>query len=624
MFGTFKSASDQLGASDGAVDDNYVDDVFEFNVPKFCDFLKGGQDDLSGDDEWFDTVHPEHEPSTPQSPAKPLLIDIEDDWGEEADRRNTLDTPPSLGRGISESGVRTPTSTTKRSAQFTPGGAAMTPSRKPRLGTPGRVRTPKTGTKSRAMTPRMGLKGTPSRKTDKSSDLYNRRLDFDGSHKDSEATRSTSSVLKSPALRRRLKSPAAKEKKSPCDPKFQIVTCKDCKVTLQLPAQVTYFKCGSCGSEQSSVVAKTPVDTKSVSSVAQTPSPCSVSDNSFNSCVSSGYFDRSPVTDSARSSGEHHERGTRRSGSATRGGSASLLKGGAVRNKSGPTLAKKSTATRSRLSKTSKLTKRKPGTVTSRVSTRNGKRNVTSPRSGRTGLRKKVKSDSSEPALEVELDDEMAALLSSHNAKQKKDPEKGKGTRASRKDAAPRTALRQLKKPSPSATTKASSIPTAASTAAKKTTTSTSRGRIRSPVNTTTNPKARTAATSRERMAGSSSSTTSATQKRTLKKRKASAMNGNSNEGAENNPRSNAGSNGSGSPLKMTKIDKSELAQDEEIAALLAQHNSKFKKKSAYEPRVHSQRHIKMWETRNGRRWHSLSVSEREQANAEIRTYKKV
>jgi hypothetical protein len=52
-------------------------------------------------------------------------------------------------------------------------------------------------------------------------------------------------------------------------------------------------------------------------------------------------------------------------------------------------------------------------------------------------------------------------------------------------------------------------------------------------------------------------------------------------------------------------------------------HNMKFKKKSTYEPRKHSARDVRMWESKTKKKWSTLNVDERIAANAEIALLKK-
>lgn len=54
---------------------------------------------------------------------------------------------------------------------------------------------------------------------------------------------------------------------------------------------------------------------------------------------------------------------------------------------------------------------------------------------------------------------------------------------------------------------------------------------------------------------------------------------------------------------------------------MLAAHNEKFSSTSTtYEPRRHSVRDVKRWEAKTGKRYASLSMSERAKANAEIQS----
>eukprot|EP00742_Colponemidia_sp_Colp-10_P009549 GILJ01010425.1.p1 GENE.GILJ01010425.1~~GILJ01010425.1.p1 ORF type:complete len:309 (+),score=54.54 GILJ01010425.1:29-955(+) len=57
---------------------------------------------------------------------------------------------------------------------------------------------------------------------------------------------------------------------------------------------------------------------------------------------------------------------------------------------------------------------------------------------------------------------------------------------------------------------------------------------------------------------------------------------------------------------------------DEELFAMLAAHNQKFKPKAKYEPRKFSVKDVKQWELDSGKSWYTLSPEEREVANKEI------
>ncbi|GLD96992.1 hypothetical protein PINS_up005675 [Pythium insidiosum] len=56
----------------------------------------------------------------------------------------------------------------------------------------------------------------------------------------------------------------------------------------------------------------------------------------------------------------------------------------------------------------------------------------------------------------------------------------------------------------------------------------------------------------------------------------------------------------------------------QELQALLAKHNKKFKSAHTYEPRQHSVRDVRTWEQQNNKSYYTLSSDERLQANEEI------
>jgi len=61
---------------------------------------------------------------------------------------------------------------------------------------------------------------------------------------------------------------------------------------------------------------------------------------------------------------------------------------------------------------------------------------------------------------------------------------------------------------------------------------------------------------------------------------------------------------------------------DDELTALLAQHNKKFKQ-TTYEPRKYSFKEIKLWEQATGKSWMNGSMKTRDEANEWIANYKK-
>jgi hypothetical protein len=64
---------------------------------------------------------------------------------------------------------------------------------------------------------------------------------------------------------------------------------------------------------------------------------------------------------------------------------------------------------------------------------------------------------------------------------------------------------------------------------------------------------------------------------------------------------------------------KQRRRQQESIEQKMKAHNKKFqKKKQQYEPRKHSARDVRMWESKTKKRWSELSVDERVEVNAEI------
>ncbi|GAM19992.1 hypothetical protein SAMD00019534_031670 [Acytostelium subglobosum LB1] len=60
---------------------------------------------------------------------------------------------------------------------------------------------------------------------------------------------------------------------------------------------------------------------------------------------------------------------------------------------------------------------------------------------------------------------------------------------------------------------------------------------------------------------------------------------------------------------------------DDNMMALLAQHNKKFSKCN-YEPRKFSVKEVRMWEQHSGKTWYSLSIQDREMANEWIKQKK--
>ncbi|GAQ82987.1 hypothetical protein KFL_001310170 [Klebsormidium nitens] len=72
------------------------------------------------------------------------------------------------------------------------------------------------------------------------------------------------------------------------------------------------------------------------------------------------------------------------------------------------------------------------------------------------------------------------------------------------------------------------------------------------------------------------------------------------------------------SPADVTRAQSRPPGEDADLAALLAQHNRRFKAKPAYEPRMHSVRDTKQWEAVSGKTYYQLAPEEREAANEEI------
>ncbi|KAG0583568.1 hypothetical protein KC19_3G147000 [Ceratodon purpureus] len=58
--------------------------------------------------------------------------------------------------------------------------------------------------------------------------------------------------------------------------------------------------------------------------------------------------------------------------------------------------------------------------------------------------------------------------------------------------------------------------------------------------------------------------------------------------------------------------------READLAAMLAEHNRKFRPKPKYEPRIHSVKEIREWEARTGQMYYNLLPGEREIANQEI------
>jgi len=61
-----------------------------------------------------------------------------------------------------------------------------------------------------------------------------------------------------------------------------------------------------------------------------------------------------------------------------------------------------------------------------------------------------------------------------------------------------------------------------------------------------------------------------------------------------------------------------EKEKEKDIAALLRQHNERFRPEAAYEPPRHSMRDVRRWEQETGRTWSQLTPKERERANSAI------
>lgn len=59
------------------------------------------------------------------------------------------------------------------------------------------------------------------------------------------------------------------------------------------------------------------------------------------------------------------------------------------------------------------------------------------------------------------------------------------------------------------------------------------------------------------------------------------------------------------------------------VDAILAAHNSRFKKAVTYEPRRHGVRDVRAWERETGKAYSKLSMAERASANAEIAARKR-
>eukprot|EP00698_Gefionella_okellyi_P021777 TRINITY_DN7134_c0_g1_i1.p1 TRINITY_DN7134_c0_g1~~TRINITY_DN7134_c0_g1_i1.p1 ORF type:complete len:452 (+),score=96.02 TRINITY_DN7134_c0_g1_i1:82-1437(+) len=75
-------------------------------------------------------------------------------------------------------------------------------------------------------------------------------------------------------------------------------------------------------------------------------------------------------------------------------------------------------------------------------------------------------------------------------------------------------------------------------------------------------------------------------------------------------------------PQPKRAITKSDLQLDDDLAALLHQHNMKHKPQAEYVPRQHSVKDFKKWETMTGQTWYTLSTGEREYVNDEIQRLK--
>ncbi|KAJ0411593.1 hypothetical protein ATCC90586_004243 [Pythium insidiosum] len=67
-----------------------------------------------------------------------------------------------------------------------------------------------------------------------------------------------------------------------------------------------------------------------------------------------------------------------------------------------------------------------------------------------------------------------------------------------------------------------------------------------------------------------------------------------------------------------TKPPSSSSSDLQELQALLAKHNKKFKSAHTYEPRQHSVRDVRTWEQQTNKSYYTLSSDERLQANEEI------
>ena len=70
------------------------------------------------------------------------------------------------------------------------------------------------------------------------------------------------------------------------------------------------------------------------------------------------------------------------------------------------------------------------------------------------------------------------------------------------------------------------------------------------------------------------------------------------------------------------KKPKSDQRSEEELLSLLKKHNDQFSKSTTYEPPRHSVRDVRAWEKVTGKVWATLSMEDRELANAEIMALK--
>lgn len=76
--------------------------------------------------------------------------------------------------------------------------------------------------------------------------------------------------------------------------------------------------------------------------------------------------------------------------------------------------------------------------------------------------------------------------------------------------------------------------------------------------------------------------------------------------------------------IQNTKINRKPLNDildsetSQEVAAMLAEHNKKFKTQTNYEPRKFGIKQIKQWELKSGKKWVLLNMEQRQRANQEM------